>query len=45
MSHTELVRDVLYKFADALKDVADIEQKPILDGRNMTMMLMPKKEK
>ena len=45
MAHTELGRDVLYKFADALKDVADIEQRPILDGRNMTMMLMPKKEK
>ena len=45
MAHTELGRDVLYKFAEALKDVADIEQKPILDGRNMTMMLMPKKEK
>ena len=45
MAHTELGRDVLLKFADALKDVAEIEQKPILDGRNMTMMLMPKKEK
>ena len=45
MAHTELGRDVLYKFADALKDVADIEKKPVLDGRNMTMMLMPKKEK
>ena len=45
MAHTELGRDVLYKFADALKEVADIEQRPILDGRNMTMMLMPKKEK
>ena len=45
MAHTDLGRDVLYKFADALKEVADIEQKPILDGRNMTMILMPKKEK
>ena len=45
MAHTDLGRDVLYKFANALVDVADIEQKPILDGRNMTMILMPKKEK
>lgn len=45
MAHTELGRDVLLKFADALKDVADIEHKPVLDGRNMTMILMPKKEK
>ncbi len=45
MAHTELGKDVLLRFADALKDVADIEQKPVLEGRNMTMILMPKKEK
>ena len=45
MAHTELGRDVLLKFADALTDVAEIEQKPTLEGRNMTMILMPKKEK
>lgn len=45
MAHTELGRDVLYRFAKALTDVAEIEKKPILDGRNMTMILMPKKEK
>ena len=45
MAHTELGKDVLLRFADALKDVSDIEQKPTLDGRNMTMILMPKKEK
>ena len=45
MAHTELGRDVLIRFAEALNDVADIEQKPVLDGRNMTMILMPKKEK
>ena len=43
MAHTELGKDVLVRFAEALKDVADIEQKPTLDGRNMTMILMPKK--
>ena len=45
MAHTELGKDVLVRFAEALQDVATIEQKPILDGRNMTMILMPKKEK
>lgn len=45
MAHTDLGRDVLIRFADALSDVADIEKKPVLDGRNMTMILMPKKEK
>lgn len=45
MAHTDLGRDVLLKFADALSDVSNIEQKPVLDGRNITMILMPKKEK
>ncbi len=45
MAHTELGKDVLLRFADALSGVAEIEQKPMLDGRNMTMILMPKKEK
>ena len=45
MAHTELGKDVLIRFAEALASVADIEQKPILDGRNMTMVLVPKKEK
>ena len=45
MAHPELGRDVLIRFADALKDVADVEQKPTLEGRYMTMILIPKKEK
>ena len=43
MAHTELGRDVLLKFADGLKEVADIENEPELVGRNMTMILAPKK--
>lgn len=43
MAHTELGRDVLLRFADALSEVSTIEQKPVLEGRNMTMILMPKK--
>ena len=45
MAHTDLGRDVLLKFADALSDVSTIEQKPVLEGRNITMILMPKREK
>jgi translation initiation factor IF-3 len=45
MAHTELGKDVLLKFAEALSNVADIEQNPVMDGRSMTMILMPKKEK
>ena len=44
MAHTEIGRDVLLKFANELSDVADIESKPSLDGRIMTMLLTPKKK-
>ena len=43
MAHTELGKEVLERFADRVKDYADIEQNPKLDGRTMTMMLIPKK--
>lgn len=43
MAHTELGRDVLLKFANELVDFADIESQPELVGRNMTMILAPKK--
>ena len=45
MAHPELGKDVLLRFADALSSVADVEQKPTLEGRYMTMILTPKKEK
>lgn len=45
MAHTELGNDVLSKFAERLKDISDIEQEPKLDGKNMFMLLIPKKVK
>ena len=45
MAHTELGRDVLERFAEAVSEYAEIEQRPKMDGRFMTMMLIPKKEK
>jgi len=44
MAHIDLGKQVLIRFAEATNNCADIEQKPLLDGRNMTMILMPKKE-
>ena len=43
MAHPELGYDVLNRFAEALSEVADVEQKPQLDGRQAYMMLAPKK--
>ena len=45
MAHTDLGKDVLEKFAARLEDLATVDQKPKLDGRTMTMMLIPKKDK
>ncbi len=45
MAHTELGKEVLDKFAERVEDLADIEQKPKLEGRTMTMLLIPKKDK
>ncbi len=43
MAHTELGKDVLLGFAEKLSDVSQIESEPKLEGRQMSMLLAPKK--
>jgi translation initiation factor IF-3 len=43
MAHTELGEDVLLKFAESLSDVSTIEVEPKIEGRQMSVMLAPKK--
>lgn len=43
MAHTELGEDVLRKFADSLSDVATIEVEPKIEGRQISLLLAPKK--
>lgn len=45
MAHPELGKDVLLRFFDAVKEIAMIEQQPKIEGRYITMILMPHKEK
>jgi len=45
ITHKDLGRDVLDRLAEELKDVATIESKPKMEGRNMFMMLAPINEK
>ena len=45
MAHTDLGRDVLVRFANRLTELAEIEQNAKLEGKTMTMLLAPKKEK
>ena len=42
-SHPEKGRDLLLRLADELKEIAQIESQPLLDGRNMVMLLGPTK--
>ncbi|MBY7143194.1 translation initiation factor IF-3 [Virgibacillus sp. NKC19-3] len=45
ITHKDLGREVLDRFADEVKDIATIESKPKMEGRNMFMMVAPAKEK
>ena len=45
MAHPELGKEVLLRFAKTLENIAVIEQNPKLEGRFMTMILAPLKEK
>ncbi len=44
LGHPELGEEVLLKFANELDSAAVIEAQPKLEGRNMFMILAPKKE-
>ncbi|MGB2952785.1 MAG: translation initiation factor IF-3 [Gaiellaceae bacterium] len=43
-SHPERGRDLLMRLAEDVKEIGMIEQQPLLDGRNMTMVLGPTKQ-
>jgi translation initiation factor IF-3 len=43
MAHPDIGRDLLMQIADQVGSVAIVEQAPHLEGRNMTMLLGPKK--
>ena len=44
MRHTELGMDIIMKFAEAASEYAQIDKKPVLEGRNLTMFLSPVKQ-
>lgn len=44
MIHTEIGQAVLIKFADSLSELCEVEQQPKLEGRNMFMLLTPKRK-
>ncbi|MDQ2983393.1 MAG: translation initiation factor IF-3 [Actinomycetota bacterium] len=42
-THPERGRDLLMRLAEDVKEIGQVEQQPLLDGRNMTMLLGPSK--
>ncbi len=44
-THPEIGEEVMNRFATKVETIADIEQPARLEGKNMTMLLTPKKEK
>src|SRR5207244_5562633 len=42
-SHPERGRDLLMRLADDVKEIGQVESPPLLDGRNMVMLLGPTK--
>ena len=44
MAHQELGRDVLARFEEAMKPAGVVEKRPVLDGRLMTMIVVPAKQ-
>ncbi len=43
MAHPELGREVLDRVAQAVDDVGKVESEPTMEGRNMTMILAPRR--
>ena len=43
MSHQQIGRDLLKQFADACEGAGTVDKQPVLDGRLMTMNLVPVK--
>ncbi|MCX4249310.1 MAG: translation initiation factor IF-3 [Bacilli bacterium] len=44
LAHTDLGKETMLRFAESLKDYAEIESNPKLEGKTMMMMLNPQKE-
>lgn len=44
ISHSDLGRNICQKLANQLQDIASVEKPPNVEGRNMTMILVPKQE-
>lgn len=45
IAHSEIGTDVMTEFAERIKDYGVVERRPVVEGRNMTMMVAPRDSK
>ena len=45
ITHSEIGREVMDDFAEKIKEFGIIERRPLIEGRNMTMIIAPREEK
>ena len=45
IAHSQIGMEVMNAFAERLKDISVVERKPLIEGRNMSMVLAPKDNK
>ena len=45
ITHKEIGREVLERFAEELKDIAEVEQRPKMEGRSMSLQMAPTADK
>lgn len=45
LGHTQLGREVMDRFAELCSEVANIDRKPVMEGRSLVMFLAPKNDK
>ncbi len=45
IAHSEIGTDVMQNFAERIKEYGTVEKKPVIEGRNMTMVLAPRDPK
>ena len=45
IAHSEIGSDVMQEFAERIKDYGVVERRPMVEGRNMTMLVAPRDSK
>lgn len=45
LGHTQLGREVMDKFAEICHEVANVEKRPVMEGRSLIMFLAPRSDK